>query len=244
MLYAFVINYDFDHAIPNNNQVRQTKPSSMLSKNKRVFEHWTPHYLFNRMFEYFYRKTHPEHPWLTQSANLMLSSYLYESDVGIEFGSGMSTLWFARRVSDLTSVEHDQRWYNKIKYKIEERGLSNVRYLFFEKDQPEDRGYDAKYVQVLQDFQPNSLDFSLVDGVYRDSCANSVIDKLHYGGILIIDNANWFLPCNSQSPNSRMYVQGPATQKWAEFLDTIKTWRCIWTTNGVTDTAIYIKPCP
>ena len=215
----------------------------MIHTNKRVFKHWTSNYLVNRLIEYFYRKMHPEFPWLTQSANLILSSYIQATDLGIEFGSGMSTLWFARRVSKLTSVEHDQSWYNKIKYILEGRGLSNVRYLFCEKDQPEDKGYNAKYVQVIQDFQPNSLDFSLVDGVYRDSCANAIIDKLRYGGILIIDNANWFLPCNSESPNSRKYVQGPATQKWSEFLDTIKKWRCIWTTNGVTDTAIYIKPC-
>jgi predicted O-methyltransferase YrrM len=215
----------------------------MLKSRKRVFKHWTPHYLVNRTLEYFYRKIHPEYPWLTQTANQILSSYIHESDVGLEFGSGMSTLWLARRVGHLTSVEHDWRWYYKIKYKIEEKGLTNVRYLFLEKDRPEDRGDEAKYVKVVRDFKQNSLDFSLVDGVYRDSCANTITEKLRHGGILIIDNANWFLPCKSGSPNSRKVSQGPATSKWAKFLKTVKNWRCIWTTNGVTDTAIYIKPC-
>ena len=183
----------------------------MLNSGKRVFKHWTPHYLVNRTFEIFYRKKHFDYPWLTQKANLILSSCIHESDVGLEFGSGMSTLWFARRVSHLTSVEHDRRWYQKIKNIIDERKITNVRYLFCKKDQLEERENEAKYLKVIRDFQQNSLDFSLVDGVYRDSCANAVIDKLRHGGILIIDNANWFLPCNSESPNSRNVSQGTAT---------------------------------
>ena len=39
-----------------------------------------------------------------------------------------------------------------------------------------------------------------------------------------------------------MGIPAPATAGWAEFLDKVAAWRCIWTTNGVWDTVIWIKP--
>jgi len=58
----------------------------------RSIQHWTPRYLKDRLAEAYYHRTHPGHPWLTRWANEMLASYLRSSDVGVEFGSGRSTL--------------------------------------------------------------------------------------------------------------------------------------------------------
>ena len=85
--------------------------------------------------EILYQRRHPDHPWLTKSANSILSSYLKDSDIGLEFGSGRSTLWFAQRVSALTSVEHDPLWYSKVSEMLKGNGISNVTQLLFEKDQ-------------------------------------------------------------------------------------------------------------
>ena len=124
---------------------------------------------------------------------------------------------------------------------LKENGISNATYLLFEKDP--DRGHNSAYVQVLKRFSKNSLDFVLVDGMHRSAWANAVLDYIRPGGILIIDDANWYLPSNSVSPHSRTLAQGPASPQWAEFLTTVRHWRCIWTSNGVSDTAIYVKPC-
>lgn len=75
----------------------------------------------------------------------------------------------------------------------------------------------------------------------RDKCALKVIDKLKAGGFIVIDNANWFLPSMSLSPNSKAIKQGASSQEWESFLESVSNWRKIWTTNGVTDTAIFFK---
>jgi len=68
-------------------------------------------------------------PWFTQRANSLLPTLLKKPDVGLEFGSGRSTFWFARRVAALTSVEHNAFWHKKVSKTLKEQGLSNVQYL-------------------------------------------------------------------------------------------------------------------
>ena len=122
-------------------------------------------------------------------------------------------------------------------------GIPNVTLLLFESDQGKDKEHCSVYLQVVKRFSKSSLDFVLVDGMHRSAWANAVLEYIRPGGILIIDDANWFLPSNSVSPHSRTCAQGPASPQWAEFLTAVRHWRCIWTSNGVSDTAIYVKPC-
>ena len=138
-------------------------------------------------------------------------------------------------------MEHDPAWYAKIKNRIREVGITNVTYLLYEVGGEDEHGGNP-YVDVIDCFSENSLDFALVDGVFRSICANRVLEKIRPGGIAVIDNADWFLPCNSSAPNSRPKEDGPASAEWANFLKHVTDWRCIWTSNGVFDTAIWFKP--
>jgi predicted O-methyltransferase YrrM len=189
----------------------------------------------------WYHHSYPEHPWLTKTANLILSLYLQDTDVGLEFGSGRSTIWFARKTKSLTSVEHDISWYNKISTQLRHENLSNVRYYFKEQETIESFTLPS-YVRVIEEFEPESLNFVLVDGVYRNMCAYMAVAKVTPGGLIVVDNANWFIPSNSFSPNSRTARMG-YMEDWEQFASAVSNWRCIWTTNGVTDTALYLKPC-
>ncbi len=208
----------------------------------RSFTHWNITYITNRINEIIYHRTYPDHPWLTKSANLILQSILKDSDVGLEFGSGRSTMWTAKRLAFLTSVEHDESWYQKVNGLLKESNLSNVEYIFC----PENHHVgeqEAEYPRIAERFADNSLDYVLIDGIYRDICANAVVDKVGEGGVLVIDNVNWYLPSKSISPDSRSLAEGPASRQWAEFQRRVENWRCIWTSSGVSDTAIYLKPC-
>ena len=55
-------------------------------------------------------------PWLTQGAINFLEVFLeqHPSAKILEFGSGASTIWFAKKNVRLYSVEHDIEWYEKI----------------------------------------------------------------------------------------------------------------------------------
>ncbi len=202
----------------------------------RTVSHWTPEYIINRTAAAFYEKRHPELPWLTSSAISILSTFLKETDNGLEWGSGRSTAWFASKVNSLVSVENNLDWYHHVDKKLQSLDFNNVDYKYIEDK--------SKYVQVVNLFEDDSLDFALVDGApsdIRDQCAIGVLNKIKDGGCIIVDNANWFLPSESHSPNSRSYENGAASETWELFLESVNNWRSIWTSNGVTDTAFFIK---
>ena len=67
--------------------------------------HLTRRYIANRLRERLYQFTHPNRPWLTPMACQILETLLRSDDVGLEFGSGRSTLWFAKVMRHLTSVD-------------------------------------------------------------------------------------------------------------------------------------------
>jgi SAM-dependent methyltransferase len=210
----------------------------------RSFRHWTPRYIKNRLAELYYRKAYPDHPWLTRTANQILVSYLKESDVGLEFGSGSSTIWFAKRTKHITSVEHNEVWYNKVKQQItDEVSPKSVDYHMIPKDASNEKGKEASYVRFIDRFEADSLDYILVDGIYRDFCTLSAIKKVRPGGIIIVDNINRYLPHDSHSPDTRRFKDGPKSRTWGKINQLVSDWRIIWTSSGVTDTALLFKPC-
>jgi len=179
----------------------------------------------------------------------MLAAWLEPSHIGVEWGSGRSTRWFARRVRHLTSVEHDGGWHAIVSGGLAEDGLTNVDYRLVacEPERVETPEWIATmfasaYVRVADTFAPRSLDFALVDGMYRSACALAILPKLRSGGLLIVDNVNWFLPSASRAPSSRSRTDAPLSPTWAEFAEIIRGWKLRWTQNGVADTAIWTVP--
>jgi predicted O-methyltransferase YrrM len=130
-------------------------------------------------------------------------------------------------------------WFTKLRSIVEREGLRNVDLKFFSPNAGLDevRAYVSFVAEVAGPF-----DLIIVDALYRDHCALSAIEYLRPGGLLLIDNINWYLPSRSVSPESRREEDGPASPLWADFSDRVKAWRQIWTSNGVTDTAIWVKP--
>ena len=88
--------------------------------------HWTPKYIRDRIIDLHYQKHHPDLPWLTPAANVILETYLTKRDVGLEFGSGRSTLWFAKRIARLTSIEHDNDWAANVRKMLDRDNIKNV----------------------------------------------------------------------------------------------------------------------
>jgi predicted O-methyltransferase YrrM len=195
--------------------------------------HWTPRYLLNRAKWWCYEKKNPDKPWLTPDSISALQTMLRPTDRGIEWGSGRSTAWFAKRMAHLTSVECEPEWYEKVKAELQKTGLSNVDYQFKPRTPPDD------FVGVVDQFRDDSLDFALVDSLERFRCAMAATRKIRIGGILVVDNINWYLDHPTNSPASR-YGHGDVSE-WSEFRERTRDWRMIWTTSGVTDTGMWIR---
>lgn len=200
----------------------------------RKFRHWTPRYIVNRLRLMAYERRYPGAPWLTASMVRILESWLRPEDRGIEWGSGRSTIWFAERVASLVSVEHDANWYRSVSDELRKRQLNNVHYFLCESEED--------YKRVADTMALESLDFCLVDGEARDDCALAALSLLKPGGIVIVDNLNFYLPTQSRSPFSRRPWQGCYTPKWERFHQSVGGWRHVSTTNGVFDTGLWVKP--
>lgn len=200
------------------------------------YSHWTPQYLWDRLAVMMDEWRHPEAPWLTRPMVDLLDSWLRPTDRGLEWGSGCSTVWLARRVQALVSVEHDPSWYRRVQQGLQQQPpRSPVDHRLIRDE--------AGYVAVAHTLPPASLDFCLVDGLARDRCAVAALPLITPGGVLILDNSNWYLPTASRAPTSRRAHEGPASAVWKQFLQQVQGWRCLWTSNGVTDTTLWIKPC-
>ena len=201
----------------------------------RSFRHWTFRYVKNRVIQILHEKTHPNDPWLTRQSVHILADLLQDTDTGLEFGSGRSTIWFAQRTSRVISIEHDFKWYQSVGQKIQDLNLeSKIDYRYCDNI--------VDYVGQIDSLEDNSIDYCLIDGKARDECTLKVLPKLKHEGILIIDNINLYLPNASRSPNSIRRFDNTNDSDWASVQVQIDSWEMVWTTNGVSDTALWIKP--
>ena len=181
----------------------------------RKVRHWTPRYVYNRTRLMASEHARPEDPWLTPESVRLLSSMLRSADRGAEFGSGRSTIWFAERVGHLTSVEHNKQWYSTVSATLEARRLGNVEYFLSPRDQPKELGDKSAYARKALAFADSSVNFVLIDGLYREYATRFMIPKIKPSGLIIIDNVNWYLPSRTHSPYSRTPALGPNGSVWS-----------------------------
>ncbi len=207
----------------------------------RTIRHWTLQYIFHRTFDFLYRKLNPDHPWLTPQAICILDSWLTKDDIGIEWGSGRSTVWFAKRVRQLVSIEHEPVWYDKVSTQLKRGGYSNIDYHLI----PTKISVgSSSYADSVNDCPDLYFDFALVDGKVRHICMGRILPKLRNGGILILDNSERYVPSDSKGTyfESGRYVREFA-EEWDAVLARLDKWRTIGTTNGIWCTRFWIKPC-
>lgn len=121
----------------------------------------------------------PERPWISYDAQRVLAVHLGAQSRVLEFGSGMSTVWYARRAGHVVSFEHDRAWFDLIEGRL--RGLGNVEYVYVE---------DPK--SYLADVVDTQFDLVMIDGPWRTESALSAIWRLAPGGMIYLDNSDKF----------------------------------------------------
>ena len=217
---------------------------SLLTSPKYLKTHVNPHFVLSAAKLSWWEMWHPDSPWLTAKSIDIIDCLLTKEDVGLEFGSGRSTVWFAGRVKHITSVDHYEPWAKKVKKLLTKNKLNHkVDYNLFSNASDATNTSDG-YVEIIEKFKNNSLDFCLIDGILRDRCADKILPKLKPGGVLIIDNINWFThrPLKDRVVEDIKDDEKIPLPLWEKFENNVKGWRDIWTTNGCWDTAIWIKP--
>jgi predicted O-methyltransferase YrrM len=187
-----------------------------------------------------YQRRNPGVPWMPQRANEILEGMLRPTDRCLEWGSGDSTIWLRARCASIISVETDPSWYERVRADLSKRGYDpdSVRLLSTE---PADRPAESDYVRVVDAFDDGELDVCFVDGEHRPTCIFEVIPKLTSRGLLIVDDVHGYLDHPSHCVYSREGL-GHLSDGWREVAERLADWRMIWTGDGYSDAAIWIKP--
>jgi len=121
----------------------------------------------------------PTVPWLGYRATLKIGSLLNPESTVLEFGSGMSTLWFARRCRRVVSIETDPAWHAEVIKRLARAGLRNADCHLMSLD----------LLGKVADAD-ESFDFALVDGFRRDVAMSVAIRKVRLGGFVYLDNCD------------------------------------------------------
>lgn len=117
-------------------------------------------------------------PWFTYSFIDFLDVRLTTNQSIFEYGSGNSTRYFAKKVKDITSLEHDRLWYEQgIKNKPE-----NAEIVFCELDE------NGKYCRGAKNSK-QKFNIIIVDGRDRVNCCLQSMDSLSEDGVLILDDS-------------------------------------------------------
>jgi hypothetical protein len=185
-----------------------------------------------------YKKLNTDTPWTSPASIEILKLILTKEMKGFEFGSGGSTIFYSKRIKELTTVEHNQDWYNQINRRLVLENIKNVNYRFFQQEDTESFNEEVvnignktivhnfqknfyEYVKYIDSFDDGYFDFIVVDGRARVDCIIRSINKLKTGGILILDNSE--------------------RERYKQVHELLIEWPSILTSTGLTDTTIWFK---
>jgi hypothetical protein len=117
-------------------------------------------------------------PWVTYSFIDFIKTRLSKDLKIFEYGSGSSTLFYAKHVKRVVSVEHDEAWYNK----IVQSKAQNAEMIFSKLERGGE--YSKKAASLGEQF-----DIIIVDGRDRVNCCISSVNALSPSGVIVLDDS-------------------------------------------------------
>lgn len=117
-------------------------------------------------------------PWVTYGFIDFISDRLNKNMDIFEYGSGNSTLWYAKKVNTVVSVEHDKKWFEAIKKNMPNN--ANINY--------EELVYNGNYSKFSSNLN-KKFDVIIVDGRDRVNCVKNAIKNLKESGVIVLDDS-------------------------------------------------------
>lgn len=212
---------------------------------KSVFKpHWSARYFVDRSKLRRWEKSNPDMPWFTPSAAEILENWIKPTDIVFEYGSGRSTVWLARHAQKVVSVEQSPEWFQIVKDKLGAAGVESKVDLRLVPDIHAMEDYSG----VAREFPVAHFDIVIVDGHFRRECIIESRSKVKPGGVLIYDDSQVHRDATDRAPARHLAFQ-PLPAKTDEYRDlwrpvfaSMADWRVIWTSDGVKDTSLWVKP--
>lgn len=122
-----------------------------------------------------------EEPWYTPEAIELIEKELDPNFIAYEWGAGASTIWIAKRVKKLYSMDNSEKWFKKVTDRLNELNMTNVELML--------KDVDAGYTEQIKEFPDDHFDVVFVDGRERNMCVENARSKIKSGGQLIFDNS-------------------------------------------------------
>ena len=119
----------------------------------------------------------PARPWISYDAAKAIGRHLGPTSSVLEFGSGMSTAWYASRAGHVLSIERDAEWFAEVSSRL--ATLENAELRLCESREA--------YLAIEDDRQ---FDLIMIDGAWRDDCAQLATRHLAPGGVIYCDNTD------------------------------------------------------
>jgi len=117
-------------------------------------------------------------PWVTYSFINFIENRLDKTMDIFEYGVGNSTLWYSKRVNSVISVEHDKKWFEKMRQLVP----NNVKIYY---QSLENENAYSKFPSFLK----KKFDIIIIDGRERVNCIKNSINFLKKGGIIVLDDS-------------------------------------------------------
>lgn len=164
----------------------------------------TPQYSAGYFTTNFLRKTplDVELPWFSYAAIDFLEGFLSRDMKVFEYGSGGSTIFFAKRSHSVIATEDSSEWLKKAQVRLEQSGLHNVTFQHRQFDVKNPIGFATS--SYLHSIPPQRFDVIVVDGteeyigqtgkpLVRAMCFYYAEAFIRPGGIIIVDDS-WCYP--------------------------------------------------
>lgn len=113
-------------------------------------------------------------PWITYPARRFLEARVRTDFRVFEFGSGLSTLWWAARVAQVAAVEHDPQWQRRVAARLPANATVSL----------------ATGDDYVRSAGSGPYDIIVNDGVLRPDCARASVSALSPGGVMLWDNTD------------------------------------------------------
>ncbi len=148
-----------------------------------------------------------EIPWFSYGAIDFLEDFVQPHMKVFEYGSGGSTLFFARRAKSVVSVEDNVKWFEWVSRRLEQQALANVSLRLCEFNFKEPTGFEqSAYLQAIPD---EKFDIVVIDGSeewthVRPVCFEKAESRVKEGGIIIVDDS-WRYPALRQTNHAKRF---------------------------------------
>ncbi len=146
-----------------------------------------------------------ELPWFSYAAIDFLREFLQPHMTVCEYGSGGSTIFFARRAKSVFSIEDNPHWFELVSARLKQESITNVSLNLHPFDFKNPASFEhSSYLHAIPD---EKFDVIVIDGSeewtqVRPVCFAKAEGRVKKGGLIVVDDS-WRYPVLRQNHHAK-----------------------------------------